>query len=97
MFERYFKLSRLHPELTLFNRHDNLFTLLDNASHSACKKDHFQYFLQIVYFKLSYADRSMRDVLFGRYLLIINQAAIEGKPIEVLDLNYSLSMDIFVQ
>jgi hypothetical protein len=39
----------------------------------------------------------MRDVLFGRYLLIINQAAIEGKPIEVLDLNYSLSMDIFVQ
>jgi hypothetical protein len=38
-----------------------------------------------------------RDVLFGRYLPLVYKAAVEDKPLETLELNYSLSMDVFVQ
>lgn len=43
------------------------------------------------------ARAATRDVLFGRYLPKMERAATEGKPLEVLELNYAYSMDTFVQ
>ena len=43
------------------------------------------------------ARAATRDVLFGRYLPILENAANKKKPVEVLEMNYSYSMDTFVQ
>lgn len=43
------------------------------------------------------ARAAIRDVLFRRYLPLVNRAAVEDKAVEVLGLNYAYSMDTFVQ
>lgn len=43
------------------------------------------------------ARAATRDALFGRYFPILQKAASERRPVEVLEMNYSYSMDTFVQ
>ncbi|KAJ5138688.1 uncharacterized protein N7515_003536 [Penicillium bovifimosum] len=76
---------------------ENIFTFKDNAVHSARKRMISNTFSKSFIMSSPTARAATRDVLFGRYLPIIRKSASEGKPVEVLEMNYSYSMDTFVQ
>ncbi|KAJ5836295.1 hypothetical protein N7447_002321 [Penicillium robsamsonii] len=76
---------------------ENIFTFEDNALHSGRKRMISNTFSKSFIMSSPAARAATRDVLFGRYLPIIRKASHEGKPVEVLGLNYSYSMDTFVQ
>ncbi|KAJ6099140.1 hypothetical protein N7467_000675 [Penicillium canescens] len=76
---------------------ENIFTLEDNALHSARKKKISNTFSKSFITSSPTARAATRDVLFGRYLPTIRKASSEDNPVEVLGMNYSYSMDTFVQ
>ncbi|VUC37124.1 unnamed protein product [Clonostachys rosea] len=76
---------------------DNIFTFEDNATHSSRKRIISNTFSKSFVLSSPTAQGSLKDVLFGRLLPILQNAAQTGKPVEVLELSYSYSMDSFVQ
>ncbi|KIY02256.1 uncharacterized protein Z520_02394 [Fonsecaea multimorphosa CBS 102226] len=76
---------------------ENIFTFEDNASHTARKRLISNTFSKSFIMSSQTARAAIRDVLFGDCLAILEKAAVHGTPVEVLELNYSYSMDTFVQ
>lgn len=75
----------------------NIFTFEDNATHSTRKRLISNTFSKSYILSSATARGSIRDVLFGRLLPIIDASAVSEKPLEMLDLSYAYSMDSFVQ
>lgn len=78
-------------------RTENIFTYEDNETHSTRKRMISNTFSKSYIMSSHTARASTRDVLFGRLLPLIQRAAKEKQPIELLSLNYAYSMDTFVQ
>ncbi|OQU99969.1 hypothetical protein CLAIMM_05535 [Cladophialophora immunda] len=76
---------------------ENIFTFEDNGSHNTRKRMISNTFSKSFIMSSRTARAAIRDVLFGAYLPILEKSSIEGKAVEVLELNYSYSMDTFVQ
>ncbi|PKY02461.1 cytochrome P450 [Aspergillus campestris IBT 28561] len=76
---------------------ENIFTFEENAAHSARKRMISNTFSKSFVISSPTARAATRDVLFGRYLPMLRKASSEDKPLEVLGMNYSYSMDTFVQ
>lgn len=83
--------------MLILNSTENIFTFEDNAAHSARKRIISNTFSKSFVLSSPTARAATRDVLFGRYLPILRKASSEDKPLEVLGMNYSYSMDTFVQ
>jgi hypothetical protein len=81
----------------ILNSTENIPTFEDNALHSARKRMISNTFSKSFISLSPTARAATRDVLFGRYLPLIRKASGEDKPVEVLGMNYSYSMDTFVQ
>lgn len=75
----------------------NIFTFEDNATHSARKRVISNTFSKSFVLSSATARGSLRDVLFGKLLPLVDDAAKNGKPLEMLELSYAYSMDSFVQ
>ncbi|KAK2796753.1 hypothetical protein FQN50_009434 [Emmonsiellopsis sp. PD_5] len=75
---------------------ENIFTFEDNATHSARKRLISNTFSKSYVMASPTARASTREVLFRRLLPILDQHASSGKPIEMLEMNYSYSMDSFI-
>ncbi|CAG9994364.1 unnamed protein product [Clonostachys byssicola] len=82
-----------------FNNYDtfNIFTFPDNATHSARKRMISNTFSKSFILNSATTRSSVRNILFGRLLPIIEDAARNGKPLDMLDLSYAYSMDSFIQ
>jgi hypothetical protein len=78
-------------------RTENIFTFEDNASHTARKRLISNTFSKSFIMSSQSARAAIRDTLFGDCLPIVDKAAVDGRPVEVLELSYAYSMDAFVQ
>ncbi|KAH9232506.1 hypothetical protein K456DRAFT_1838733 [Colletotrichum gloeosporioides 23] len=78
-----------------YNTH-NIFTFEDNATHSARKRIISGTFSKSFVLAYPSSRASMKKVLYGRLLPMIDRAAHGGDALEVLELLYSYSMDSFV-
>lgn len=74
----------------------NIFTFEDNATHSARKRIISGTFSKSFIIADPSSRASMKKILFGRLLPLIDGAASRSEAIEVLELLYSYSMDSFV-
>lgn len=93
-FNRDFDCKR---RLTLSARKGNLFTIVDNATHSARKKIMTHAFSKSNVLGSQSARIATRDVLFDRVLPKLHEAALGSRPIEIIEFNYSYYLDTFVQ
>ncbi|KAI0174935.1 cytochrome P450 [Pestalotiopsis sp. NC0098] len=75
----------------------NLFTIVDNATHSAQKKFMTHAFSKSNVLGSQSARIATRDVLFDRVLPKLHEAALGSRPIEIIEFNYSYYLDTFVQ
>ncbi|KAF4973694.1 hypothetical protein FSARC_83 [Fusarium sarcochroum] len=74
----------------------NIFTFEDNATHSARKRIISGTFSKSFILSDASSRASMKKILFGKLLPLVNAAAESNKVVEVLELFYSYSMDSFV-
>jgi hypothetical protein len=82
---------------TCSRRTENIFTFEDNASHTARKRLISNTFSKSFIISSQSARAAIRDTLFGDCLPLVDKAAVDGRPVEVLELSYAYSMDAFVQ
>ncbi|KAJ9415826.1 hypothetical protein FOXG_16972 [Fusarium oxysporum f. sp. lycopersici 4287] len=75
---------------------ENIFTFQDNGTHSARKRIISGTFSKSFILADSTSQASMKKILFGRLLPVFSRAADSKKPLEVLELFYSYSMDSFI-
>ncbi|PGH15166.1 hypothetical protein AJ79_02531 [Helicocarpus griseus UAMH5409] len=74
----------------------NIFTFEDNAMHASRKRLISNTFSKSYVMSSQAARAATREVLFRRLLPLLDQHASAGKPLEMLEMNYSYSMDSFV-
>ncbi|KAL4997826.1 cytochrome P450 [Aspergillus recurvatus] len=74
----------------------NIFTLQDNAAHSVRRRILSHTFSKSYVAKSPTARATICEILFRRLLPIIDHYASQGKPVEMLEINYSYAMDTFV-
>ncbi|KAK5057853.1 hypothetical protein LTR84_011854 [Exophiala bonariae] len=88
----------LADALTTFcYRVGNLFTIQDNETHSIHKRMISHTFSKSFVMASETAHVAMRDVLFNKVLPLMHTAASTGRPIEIIEFNYSYFLDTFVQ
>ena len=75
----------------------NLFTIPDNATHSAQKRILSHSFSKSNILGSGHIRLATRDVLFARVIPLLHKAAKSGQPIEAIEFNYSYFLDTFVQ
>ncbi|KAK4942004.1 hypothetical protein LTR10_018185 [Elasticomyces elasticus] len=75
----------------------NLFTIQDNATHSARKRIMSHTFSKSFIMASQSARAAINETLFQRVLPLLYEAALSDKAIEVVEFNYSYYLDTFVQ
>ncbi|KAF9891228.1 hypothetical protein FE257_004792 [Aspergillus nanangensis] len=86
----------IYKSATTKNSTENIFTFPDNGPHAARKRIVSNTFSKSYVLASPTARAATCKVLFERYLPMLQKAAAENKPVEVLEMNYAYSMDTFV-
>lgn len=74
-------------------RLQNMFTMIDNKSHSIRKRMISSLYSKSYLQSSSDLQKLSHEILFNRFLPIIEASTTENAPLNVLDLNYAASMD----